>query len=332
VTSDGAGPILVTGATGFTGEHLARALVAEGARVVAFVRPTSRVEALQRLGVEARVVDLRDRDDVMRRFDGFSHVYHVAAAFRTQHADLDEFRRVNVDGTKNLLDAARAAGVRRFVHCSTVGVQGHIAAPPADEDAPYGPGDTYQETKLAGELLVRAAMGTGSMEVAVVRPVGIYGPGDRRFLKLFRPIARRRFVMIGSGRTLYHLTHVRDVVQGLLLAGRHPAAVGGVFTIAGERYTTLGDLTNLIAAALDVPPPRLRVPYWPVYAVSLAADRAFRAFGMTPPIYPRRVEFFAKDRAFDISRARAVLGYAPLVSLEDGLAETARWYRREGLL
>jgi nucleoside-diphosphate-sugar epimerase len=297
--------VLVTGASGFTGGHLARALVAEGARVVAFVRSTSEVTALQRLGVETRVVNLCDRDDVSKHFEPFSCVFHIAAAFRLQHPDLDEFRRVNVEATQHLLEAARESGVSRFVHCSTVGVQGHIAHPPASEDTPFGPGDRYQETKLAGELLAQAAMKETALEVAVVRPAGIYGPGDTRFLKLFRAIARRTFVMVGSGHTLYHLTHVSDVVQGLLLAGSHPAAPGGVFTIAGDRYVSLRELVELIAGSIRVAPPRLKIPYWPVHAAAVVSDRVFRLVGLSPPLYPRRVEFFVKDRAFDISKARS---------------------------
>ena len=326
-------PILVTGATGFTGSHLARRLVEEGDEVVAFVRPTSDTRELAALGVELRTVDIRSREEVARAFSDFRQVYHVAAAFRAQHADTDEFRRVNVDATGHLLSLAAEHGVDRFIHCSTVGVQGEIEDPPATEDHPFRPGDLYQETKLEGELLAQEHMDDpNGPEVTVVRPVGIYGPGDRRFLKLFRPIARGRFVMIGSGESLYHLTFISDLIDGILLAGRHPSAPGQTFTIAGSRYTTLNELVELIAGALGVEPPRLRIPYAPVYVASVLCDRTFRAVGLSPPLYPRRVEFFSKDRAFDISKARTVLGYEPQVGLEEGLRRTAEWYRQEGLL
>lgn len=328
----GGRPVLVTGATGFTGSHLARRLARGGARVVAFVRPSSRTEGLERAGVELRVVDIRDGTSVARAFEPFHTVYHLAAAFRTQHPDPAEFHRVNVHATRHLLEAAGEAGVRRFVHCSTVGVQGHIDDPPATEDHPPRPGDLYQETKLEGERVARERMGRNGMEITVVRPVGIYGPGDTRFLKLFRPVARRRFVMVGSGETLYHLTFVEDLVDGILLAGHHPRAPGNVFTLGGARYTTLNELVELIARVLEVPSPRLRVPYRPVHWASVVCDRTCRAVGLSPPLYPRRVEFFSKDRAFDISRARRVLGFRPRVDLEEGLSRTARWYRGEGLL
>jgi nucleoside-diphosphate-sugar epimerase len=331
--SGGGETVLVTGATGFTGTHLTRRLVEAGHRVVAFVRASSDTEELDALGVDVRVVDIRDHSEVARAFDSFDRVYHIAAAFRTQHAEPDEFRRVNVDATAHLLASARECGVGRFVHCSTVGVQGEIKDPPATEEHPFCPGDLYQKTKLEGERLARDQMGRiGGPEITIVRPVGIYGPGDLRFLKLFRLIARGRAVMVGSGEVLYHLTYVDDLVRGMLLAGEHPEASGETFTLGGAEYTTLNQFTAMIADALDVKPLRLRVPYGPVYLASVVCDRLCRAVGISPPLYPRRVEFFSKDRAFDISKARTVLGYEPRVDLREGLRRTAEWYRREGLL
>lgn len=299
--------------------------------MAALVRPTSRVDGLQAAGIECRVASLEEPEAVRGCLAGVSDVYHLAASFRTEHADREEFYRTNVKGTRHLLEAARDAGVRRFVHCSTVGVHGEIEDPPASESYRYQPGDYYQETKLEGE---RAALefADHGLEVAVVRPAGIYGPGDRRFLKLFKAISTGRFVMIGSGRTLYHMTYVEDLIDGLMLAGEVPDAAGEVFIIAGDEYTTLTRLVELTADALGVSRPRLKLPYPPVYAASVLCDRLFRAVGVDPPLYPRRVEFFAKDRAFDISKARKLLGYHPKVSLEDGLAMTAKWYRDNQLL
>lgn len=322
---------LVTGATGFTGSHLARRLAGEGEEVVAFVRPTSRTGSLEGAGVERRTVDITDGEDVRRNFGGISRVYHIAAAFRTEHADRSEFQRVNVDATRHLLEAARDAGVERFVHCSTVGVQGEIESPPATEEYRYSPSDHYQRTKMDGELLA-LRYAEGGMPVSVVRPVGIFGPGDTRFLKLFRPIAKGRFVMIGSGRSLYHLTYISDLVDGFLLAGQRPEAVGQVFTIGGARYTTLRQLVDMIATAVGRSRPRLRMPYTPVYAASVACEKVCGALGLAAPLYPRRVKFFADDRAFDISRAKHLLEYDPKVSLEEGLRRTAEWYRKHGLL
>jgi nucleoside-diphosphate-sugar epimerase len=323
--------IVVTGATGFAGLALCRTLREGGHEVIALARSSSDTTMLRSIGVPCRSVDLTKPHSFRNLLERVDRLYHLAAAYRVEHADRREFVRINVDATGNLCEAARASGVGRFIHVSTVGVQGEIESPPADEDYRFQPGDHYQESKLRGERLAREHFQSGLSGV-VVRPVGLYGPGDLRFLKLFRAIARRRFVMVGSGETLYHLTYIDDLVRGLLLAGEVPAAIGNVFTIAGPRYTTLNDLVRRIAATLGVPPPRARVPLAPVWAASIVCYHLCRAIHVNPPIYPRRVEFFKLDRAFRIDRARRVLGYEPRVDLDEGLRRTAGWYREEGLL
>lgn len=322
---------LVTGASGYTGQTLCRRLVRDGEQVAVFVRPTSRVEELKALGAECRQVDIKNLTSVQDNFSGIGQVYHIAAAYRTEHSDHSEFRLVNVEGTRNLLEAAKAAKVQRFVHCSTVGVQGQIDNPPADEDYRFDPGDHYQASKMEGELLARKYFSAG-LPGAVVRPSGIYGPGDTRFLKLFRPINKGYFLMIGSGKALYHMTYIDDLVQGIVLCGRKSEALGEVFTIAGEEYTTIRELVDLIADVLGKPRPKWRVPFYPIYVAAVLCDRICRTLGIKPPLYPRRVEFFHKDRAFSIDKAKRLLGYKPRVSLREGLATTAAWYREHGLI
>lgn len=323
--------ILVTGATGFTGGHLCRRLVEDGEQVVAFVRSNSNTQALDAMGVECRVVDIREPESVNDHFSDIDRVYHIAAAWRTEHSDREEFRRVNVGATRNLLEAAKAANIKRFVHCSTVGVQGDIEDPPADEEYRTQPGDHYQETKLEGELLARDYFSKG-LPGAVFRPVGIYGPGDTRFLKLFRPINKGTFVMVGSGKTLYHMTYIDDLVDGIVQVGTHEEALGEVFTLAGDTYTTLTELVNAIADALGKPHPRWRVPFYPVFLASIVCDRVCRTIGVEPVLYPRRVEFFYKDRAFSIDKAKRMLGYQPKIDLHEGLRRTAAWYLEQGLI
>ncbi|MFO7963730.1 MAG: NAD-dependent epimerase/dehydratase family protein [Desulfobacterales bacterium] len=325
------GKTLVTGATGFTGRHLCRRLVKDGRQVVAFVRSATGAESLKSEGVECRMVDITDRSAVRDNFDGIDKVYHLAAAYRTELSDRTEFRTVNVEGSRHLLEAAKDNHVKRFVHCSTVGVQGEIHKPPAHEEYRTEPGDHYQESKLAGERLALEFFSNG-LPGTVVRPVGIYGPGDVRFLKIFRPVSKGYFIMIGTGNVLYHMTYIDDLVEGFVLAGEHPNAIGNVFTIAGEKYTTLKELVNMIADVIEKPRPKWRVPYFPVLAAAVLCDRFCRPFGINPPLYPRRVEFFSKDRAFSIEKAKNILGYSPQVGLFDGLKRTAEWYRTQGMI
>lgn len=322
---------LVTGATGFTGQNLCRRLVQNGHKVAAFVRPGKNVSLLKEMGIECRLVDIKNRSEVFDNFYDIKGVFHLAAAYRQEHTDLDEFKRVNVEATQHLLEAAKTRGVDRFVHCSTVGVQGEIKTPPADENYRFKPGDHYQESKLQGELLARKYFEEG-LPGCIVRPVGIYGPGDTRFLKLFRPIKKGLFIMIGSGQTLYHLTYIDDLVQGFILCSEHPKALGQVFTIAGEKYTTLNELVEMISRILSKPVPKIRIPYWPVFASSVACEKICRPLGITPPLYPRRVEFFHLDRAFSIAKAKNLIGFKPKIDLEEGLNRTANWYQKMGLI
>jgi nucleoside-diphosphate-sugar epimerase len=324
--------VLVTGGTGFTGSHLVRALLEGGDAVRVLARNGARARAQFPHDVDVVQGDVTDRPAVADAARGREVVYHLAAAFREPGIRESRYRAVHVDGTRNLLEAARAEGVQRFVHVSTVGVHSHIANPPADESWPHSPGDVYQETKSEGEQLALAFQREHDFPLAVVRPAGIYGPGDLRLLKLFRSIAHRRFVMIGDGRTLFHMVHVRDLVAGIRLAATRPEAVGQAFIIAGEEFCTLQELTARVAEATGVPAPRLHVPVWPFFAAGAVCEAICLPLGIAPPIYRRRVAFFTKNRAFRIDKARRLLGYRPRVPLDDGLRETAAWYREHGHL
>lgn len=328
--------VLVTGATGFTGGHLARTLAAGGHEVRALVRPKSleKPEAgvLRAMDVQVVAGDLTEADRVRAACEGCEVVYHIAATYREAGQPDRAYTAINVDGTRHVLEGALAAGSRRVVHCSTGGVHGHIAHPPANEDAPFGPGDIYQETKLAAETLARDFGERRGLEVAIVRPIGIYGPGDTRFLKMFRGIARGRFPILGGGRVFYHLTFISDLVNGFRLAATRPEAAGRTYIIGGPEYTTLNELAERIARAVGGKPPWIRLPAWPFWLAGAACEAVCVPLRLEPPLYRRRVDFYTKSRAFDIARARKELGYEPQVTLDEGLRITADWYRARGWL
>ena len=328
--------MLVTGATGFTGGHLAATLTAQGDEVCALVRPKSRARfdrsPLAAAGVAGVEGDLTNLASVRRAMPGVEVVYHIAATYREAGQPNAAYRAINVQGTRHVLEAAREAGVRRVVHCSTGGVHGHIANPPANEDAPFNPGDVYQQTKLEAEQLARDYGQSSGLDVVVARPIGIYGPGDTRFLRMFRGLARRRFPLIGSGQVFYHLTYIDDLVEGFRRCGTVAAAAGRTYILAGPRYTTLEALMGLVARELSVEPPKMHLPVWPFWTAGLLCELACVPLRIEPPIYRRRVDFYTKSRAFDTTRARTELGFAPKVDLEDGIHRTADWYRAEGLL
>ena len=222
----GAVKVLVTGATGFTGGHLARALQARGDDVWAMVRAPQRApRTLPRPAIPLVAGDLARPETLPQALGhGFEVVYNIAALYRQAGLPESVYHQVNATAVGQLIEAAAAAGVRRVVHCSTVGVHGDVEHPPANEDAPLRPGDVYQVSKVEGERIARDAAARTGVEVVIARPSGIYGPGDRRLLKLFRGVARRRFVILGDGRIFYHLTYIDDLVEGLPAVRRSPRA------------------------------------------------------------------------------------------------------------
>jgi nucleoside-diphosphate-sugar epimerase len=324
--------VLVTGATGFTGGHLARALAAAGHDVSALVRdraaePTA---ALARAGITPISGDLRDPGTLTAATAGVEVVYHLAAIYRQAGVPADTYRAVNAVGSQLVVEAASRAGARRVVHCSTVGVHGDVERPPANEDAPLKPGDIYQETKLEGERRAQAAGARFGIEVTVARPSGIYGPGDRRLLRLFRGVARRRWFTLGGGEIYYHLTYIDDLVDGFRLLGEHPAAANRTYILAGGEVTTLNALVALVAEGAGVPVPTRHLPVWPFWVAGALCEALCVPLRIEPPIFRRRVDFFTKSRAFDITRARADVGFAPRVGLRDGIRRTLDWYRTHG--
>lgn len=322
--------ILVTGAAGFTGGAIAHKLLEQGHNVRAFVRPTHQLNGLGKAGAQAVTGDLTDAASVDRAVEGVDAVYHIAAAYRDS-LPYEALHAANVVGTKNILESAKRYKVKRVVHCSTAGVHGHIDNPPADENAPLKPGDDYQRTKLEGELLVRRYIDEGLPGV-IFRPVGLYGPGDRRFLKLFRSIRNGTFIMFGDGAPLYHLTYIDDVVRMVLACGTHEKALGQTYLVCGTPAVTLNELVSKIALALDVPKPRWRLPFGLLYAASVACEAFCAPLGLKAPLYPRRADWFRKHRSFTGAKLVRELGVKPQVDLDSGLRRTAAWYADNNLL
>jgi nucleoside-diphosphate-sugar epimerase len=324
--------IFITGATGFTGKRLALNLAEEGHRVRALVRPTSNVADLQAAGIEIVIGDIACRDAVFRAVEGAERIYHVAALYRQTNVSSQAFLDVHVKGTENICEAALCFGVKKVVHTSTIGVHGHVENPPGDEDSPLNPGDLYQQTKLEGELLALRYAEEKKLPLTVVRPAGIYGPGETRMLKLFRAVKRRRFVMIGNGEVFCHFVYIDDLIQGFKLAADSPDAVGRSYIIAGDEYVTLNQFVALIAEAFGVPAPRLRIPYAPIYMAGAICETFCKPFGIEPPLHRRRVAFFDKVRAFRNDRAKQELGYRPQIDFRTGVRLTAEWYLKQNLL
>ena len=321
--------VAITGISGFTGGALGARVAAEGYPVRAIVRPGS---AFRPPGhAEIITGQLGDREALDRLVAGADTVFHIAAMYRSE-GSREEFQAVNLDATRTLLDAASAAGARRFVYCSTCGVHGSVARSPADENAPIEPQDAYQDTKWEAEQACRAMAARTGMEIAIVRPCAIYGPGDTRMLKMFRLVQRGLFLFVGDGQPNFHPVYIDDLVQGFMLAMLEPRAAGETFIIGGAEYLPLRDYVAAAARAVGAPPPTRRVPYGLMQAAAWGCETVFTPLGLQPPLHRRRLTFFKHNRAFSIEKARRLLGFRPEVGLDEGFRRTVAWYRETGLL
>jgi nucleoside-diphosphate-sugar epimerase len=311
----------VTGAAGFLGAHLCRKLAQEGHDVIALdVHPSP--PSLSGNGIRFLQADLRSPDHWRDALRGVTSVFHLASVHLQVHAPEDEYRAVNVGASVALAAASHAVGVERFVHVSTVGIYGHVAHPPAAEDAPRHPTNAYERTKLEGEEAVAGEAARSGLDVRILRPAWIYGPGCPRTAKLLRSINRGRFVFIGAGNNLRHPVYVGDVVDALLAAASAPLGSRRDHIIAGPRPMTLREVVDTCATTLGKPKPKLQLPRPAGLALGGMSELAFRVIGQNPPFSRRSLAFFENDNAFDCSAAQRDLGYVPRVDLADGLRRT----------
>ena len=323
--------VLVTGSTGFTGSVLVRKLVNQGLNVVAIARSSSNLKPFDDLPIEWIRGDVFNEETVKKAVKGASYIFHLATPYREAKLPDSSFYQVHVLSTQLLAKAAlNEPAFKRFVHVSTVGVHGHIENPPADENYPMHPGDIYQETKVEAELWIRNFAEKEGLPLTVIRPAAIYGPGDKRLLKIFKMVCRKWVPVIGNGNNLYHLIHVDDLANFFILAAGHPKALGEVFICGSKEAITFNKMVSIISEYYGVPAKFIRVPAAPLFSLGYLFEIICRPFGIEPPIYRRRVAFFTKDRSFNTEKMVTLLEFVPTHSDEEGLRETAQWYLDQG--
>lgn len=339
--------VLITGATGFLGSSLARRLLDEGDEVRVLARSRAKAAPLVARGAELIEGDVTDAAAVRAAVAGVEVVYHLAGKLYVSGVPALEYQRIHVEGTRTMLAACRAqrgTGARhaegvhrtplltRFVHCGTTGVLGATGAtPPAAEDAPYAPTNAYEATKRDAEVLVREAAWNGFPAV-IVRPGLVYGPGDLHLLGFFKAIQRRLFRPIGREAVWFHPIYVDDMIEAFVRCGSDPRAVGECFHIAGCEPVTIATLAATIAAALDVPPPRGRIPLPAARAVATACDALPARLRQSAPLTSSRLDFLTHSRVYSVAKARDRLGFSADTPLAVGIGRAADWYRAEGYL
>jgi nucleoside-diphosphate-sugar epimerase len=314
--------VLITGAGGFIGSHLVDSQLAQGAQVRAVdlnLRLLSHVIDHPDLSIiEGNILDTQRLAEWM---DGVDVVYHLASAHLDISLSDDHYRKVNVGGTIGLLTAACQAGVKRFVHCSSVGVMGDIDHPPADEETSCHPTNVYERTKLEGEWAARDFGQKNNFPVIIARPAWVYGPRCPRTAKLLRQVRKRRFPIFGNGQNLRHPIYITDGITGLELCAQVPQAASETFIIAGEKPVTINQLLSEIAAAQSVPTPSIHLPMPLGLLAGYTLQFGFKLIRRSPPFSRRSLDFFLKHNAYDISKARRILNFNPVVNLKSGLEQ-----------
>ena len=318
----------VTGAAGFIGSHLVDRLVGEGWQVRVLIH---RAKMPEHPNIEQVSGDIRNFDLLKNALKDTATLFHLASALGSRQIDKKEFREVNAEGTKVVLEAARAAGVKRIVHFSSAGILGHVkTGSAADEAYPPDPWDIYDRTKLEGERMAVEAAGRGQ-DVVIIRPGWVYGPGDRRTFKLIRAIHRRRLFLVSGGRALQSPVYIDDLIDGALLCSEK-GLPGGIYNLSGAEILTVKRMAETIAEALGKKLPKLSLPAFPLKIAAWGLGGFFSLVRREAPLNPSRLAFFLRSKPLNIQKAVRELGFVPAWKFDRGIAAAIDWYRSQGWL
>ena len=325
---------LVTGATGFLGAHVAEGCLQRGHTVCTIARATSNTARLEKLGVTIHRGDLADPAVVTRALDGVDVIVHCAAKVG-DWGPVEEYRAVNVDALRHMLDACKGRPLQRFVHISSLGVYAarHHHGTDETEPLPAQHMDGYTQTKVESEKLVLDYQKQHGIPVVVLRPGFIYGTLDRTVLpKLVDNLRRGRVKYLGSSESLMNTIHVGNLVDAIFLAVEKPDAVGQVFNLTDGEAVTKRRFMETICAALEIKPPSRTVPLWLAKLVAGLMEWKARRSGAkeAPMLTQARIKFLGLNLDYSIEKAKRMLGYRPRVTFAEGMRETMAWYKQQG--
>jgi acetylornithine/succinyldiaminopimelate/putrescine aminotransferase/nucleoside-diphosphate-sugar epimerase len=329
---------LVTGATGFIGGHLVQRLVQEGHQVRCLVRASSDTSLLDKLDVEVAVGDLTSAPSLAGAAEGCRYVLHCGAHV-SDWATAKEIARINVEGTRNLLQASIDASVQRFVHFSTTDVYGYPGGRAIDEThAATRFRNWYAQTKLAAEAEVRRADQGHALGAVILRPATVYGPRSTEVIgEIGRAIRNGNMLLVGGGRAVAGLCYVDNLIDAAVLALRHHAAPGQAFNVTDGLDVTWREFTDGLASGLGCSQVRWSLPYWMANGIGFSLEHGYRLLRTTtrlsaPPLLSRQaVQVLGKNQDFSNRKAREMLGWEPRIEYAAGLEATLAWLRTEHL-
>jgi nucleoside-diphosphate-sugar epimerase len=329
---------LITGATGFIGGRLARRLLLEGYTVRCLVRPSSDTAQLEQLDVQLAIGDLTRADSLVSAVEGCQYVVHCGALV-SDWATAQEIASINVGGTRNLLEAAIAAAVKRFVHLSSTDVYGYPNQAQTDETyTATSFRNWYAQTKLQAEAEVRRAQAEHTLTSVILRPATVYGPGSLDVVgEIARAIKAHHMLLIDRGRPIAGLCYVENLLDAAVLALQHDAAPGEAFNVSDGLPITWRQFTDGLADGLDCPGVRFSLPYWLASSIGFTLEHGYRllrrATGLSlPPLLSRQaVQVLGRSQDFSNRKLCQTLGWEPRVDYQSGLAATVEWLKHEHL-
>jgi nucleoside-diphosphate-sugar epimerase len=324
---------LITGATGFIGGHVAEACVERNQRVSAIARPASDTSLLEHCGVTIYRGELTDPALLRKALEEVDVVVHCAAKVG-DWGPVEEYRKVNVEGLRTLLEACKGQSLSRFIHMSSLGVYPARHHHGTDETAPLPArhADGYTQSKVEAEQVALAYFKDFGVPVVVLRPGFVYGPRDRNVLpKLVYGLQINKLRYPGGGQAAMNNIYIGNLVDAVFLAVEHEGAVGQVYNLTDGEHVSKRRFIEAIADPLGLPRPTRTPPLWAASLLTRIMEGWARLRGATEaPTFTRaRLKFFGYNLDFSIDKARRELGYRPRFTFEDGMGRTMAWYKQQ---
>lgn len=328
--------ILITGITGFLGAHLAeRLLKTNKYDLVGTYRDAGKATSFEKQGIEMRKADLLKEESLRGITKGSDVVVHLAGLMRF-HEQWAPLYSHNVTATQSLAEDALKQGVGHFIYGSSTEAIGPVACIPGDETSPYRPTYLYGRTKQMAELWLAEKQHTTGLPLTILRPTGIYGPGDTYVtLSTVRAVAQGKLRFLpGKGDTYIHFTYVDDIAQGIQQTVERPMqSIGETFILAGDEYTTYKEMFTIIASLLHVPPPARSVPLRLARVYLSVVQWNNRRKGIDDFVmHTSLIDTMKVNRVYSNAKAKKILGFQPQYRYQDGMRKTLEWYRAKKLL
>jgi nucleoside-diphosphate-sugar epimerase len=323
---------LITGATGFVGGHLAQACIAQGKQVSTIARATSNTAELDKLGVKVYRGDLRDPNVVRQALEDVEVVIHSAAKVGNW-GPLEEYRAVNVEGLRGLLDACKGMALSRFIHLSSLGVYAarHHYGSDESEPLPATHRDGYTQSKVEAEKLALKYYQDFGIPIVVLRPGFVYGPGDRTVMtRIIDNLRNGQIRFPGGGQRALNTIFVKNLVDAVFLALENQQAVGQIYNLTDGEFVSKERFIGAVADALGLPRPTRKPPLWLAKVATWFSEKMAKLRGATeaPRLNFASLKFIGLNLDFSIEKAKRELGYRPRHEFNDAMAETMAWYKQ----